>query len=756
MGLLLLSALVFLGLAIGESSQGDCPDYNGVIYFPDPDCTKFWYGANGQAYQKTCPSGLYFNAKLEVCDYPENTNCVSQCREEEPPCPCDSEPQCPGTEKPSPSPSTPSASTTQAPTPSTSPDRGDSCDALSSQCPAVDGQHPVYIPLDDCSKFCQCSNGVAYQHNCPANLHFNPVLNVCDYPENANCSGASGTTVPAPSPSSTTSAPAASSSQSPDGDSCYGLSSQCPAVDGPESVYIPLADCTKFCQCSNGVAYQHNCPANLHFNPVLNVCDYPENANCSGASGTTVPAPSPSSTTSAPATSSSQSPDGDSCYGLSSQCPAVDGPNSVYIPLADCTKFCQCSNGVAYQHNCPANLHFNPVLNVCDYPENANCSGASGTTVPAPSPSSTTSAPAPSSSQSPDGDSCYGLSSQCPAVDGPDSVYIPLADCTKFCQCSNGVAYQHNCPANLHFNPVLNVCDYPENANCSGASGTTVPAPSPSSTTSAPATSSSQSPDGDSCYGLSSQCPAVDGPDSVYIPLADCTKFCQCSNGVAYQHNCPANLHFNPVLNVCDYPENANCSGASGTTVPTPSPSSTTSAPAPSSSQSPDGDSCYGLSSQCPAVDGPDSVYIPLADCTKFCQCSNGVAYQHNCPANLHFNPVLNVCDYPENANCSGVSGTTVPTPAPSSSSEAPAPSSSQSPKEDSCGELSSQCPAEDGQYPVYIPLADCTKFCQCSNGRAYQHDCQPNQHFNPVKNVCDYPEDAGCTGVSGTTVSTS
>jgi hypothetical protein len=33
--------------------------------------------------------------------------------------------------------------------------------------------------------FCQCSNGVPYFQPCPSTLHFNPNLNVCDYPENA-------------------------------------------------------------------------------------------------------------------------------------------------------------------------------------------------------------------------------------------------------------------------------------------------------------------------------------------------------------------------------------------------------------------------------------------------------------------------------------------------------------------------------------------------------------------------------------------
>ncbi|WP_405699289.1 carbohydrate-binding module family 14 protein [Streptomyces sp. NBC_01383] len=38
---------------------------------------------------------------------------------------------------------------------------------------------------DDPGSFFHCSHGVAYLKDCPSILHFNPVLKVCDWPENA-------------------------------------------------------------------------------------------------------------------------------------------------------------------------------------------------------------------------------------------------------------------------------------------------------------------------------------------------------------------------------------------------------------------------------------------------------------------------------------------------------------------------------------------------------------------------------------------
>jgi hypothetical protein len=56
-------------------------------------------------------------------------------------------------------------------------------------CPYPDPfDHTVLLPdHTDCSRFFMCSNGKPVQHHCPAGLHFNELLKVCDYPHNVNC-----------------------------------------------------------------------------------------------------------------------------------------------------------------------------------------------------------------------------------------------------------------------------------------------------------------------------------------------------------------------------------------------------------------------------------------------------------------------------------------------------------------------------------------------------------------------------------------
>jgi hypothetical protein len=60
--------------------------------------------------------------------------------------------------------------------------------------------------------------------------------------------------------------------------------------------------------------------------------------------------------------------------GMVPTCPFPDLAYSVFFPHPnDCHYFFHCSNGVAYCKKCPAGLHWNTVLDTCDYPYSAGC-----------------------------------------------------------------------------------------------------------------------------------------------------------------------------------------------------------------------------------------------------------------------------------------------------------------------------------------------------------------------------------------------
>ncbi|GIZ00821.1 uncharacterized protein CEXT_417521, partial [Caerostris extrusa] len=103
-------------------------------------------GIDGQF--KSCQSGLHFNAKLNVCDYPDKAGCDSEIVEK----------------------------------PDKIPKIG-----IDGQCPKEDSENPVLLPHKNCTKFYMCHNGVPLVKSCQTGLHFNAKLNVCDYPDKAGC-----------------------------------------------------------------------------------------------------------------------------------------------------------------------------------------------------------------------------------------------------------------------------------------------------------------------------------------------------------------------------------------------------------------------------------------------------------------------------------------------------------------------------------------------------------------------------------------
>uniref|UniRef100_A0ABD2WT99 Chitin-binding type-2 domain-containing protein n=1 Tax=Trichogramma kaykai TaxID=54128 RepID=A0ABD2WT99_9HYME len=266
------------------------------------------------------------------------------------------------------------------------------------------------------------------------------------------------------------------------------------------------------------------------------------------------------------------------CVG---SCPKFNGCNSVYLAHRNCEKFCQCSNGRPIVMDCPAKLHFNIRLNVCDYPRRAGCPEIK--TIPPTnncrlSPKVTPRTPkyqgvsiirqserleTPHNynfkvSTEQDSDYCKGY---CPRVDGYNSVYLPHVNCRKFCQCFIGHAVVFDCPGNLHFNTKLNVCDWPQNAGCTGVQNPNNRFSEESNISLKPLVVVKDSNSPKYCQGTCSQFVIY---SSTYMPNAFCNRFCQCANGRPYVFECPQHLHFNPKLNVCDWPHNAQCTGIGG------------------------------------------------------------------------------------------------------------------------------------------------------------------------------------------------
>ncbi|CAG9770094.1 unnamed protein product [Ceutorhynchus assimilis] len=643
----------------------DCPE---LVLIPDKICGKYWQCDNEVATELSCPKGLEFNPVRKVCDWPENAKCSGLGW-------CDEDLKCPPATKPT----TPTSTTKNPNAP---------------PCPC-DCKELVLIPSKNCGKYWQCDNEDATEINCPKGLEFNPDRKVCDWPANASCTGQGwcAEDLICPIPTKPTKPPAPSTTTK------NPRAPPCPC-DCTELVLIPDKICGKYWQCDNEVATELSCPKGLEFNPVRKVCDWPENAK--------------------------------------SPCPC-DCKELVLIPSKNCGKYWQCDNEDATEISCPKGLEFNPDRKVCDWPANASCTGQGwcAEDLICPIPTKPTKPPAPSTTTK------NPRAPPCPC-DCPELVLIPDKICGKYWQCDNEVATELSCPKGLEFNPVRKVCDWPENAKCSGLGWCDEDLKCPPATKPTTPSSTTKNPNAPPC--------PCDCEELVLIPSKNCGKYWQCDNEDATEINCPKGLEFNPDRKVCDWPANASCTGQGwcAEDLICPIPTKPTKPPAPSTTtENPRArklvkklnwfmfTECY-ISAPCPC-DCPELVLIPDKICGKYWQCDNEVATELSCPKGLEFNPVRKVCDWPENAKCSGLGWCDEDLKCPPATKPTTPTSTTKNPN-------APPCPCDCPEL-VLIPSKNCGKYWQCENEDATEKSCPKGLEFNPDRKVCDWPANASCTG---------
>ncbi|KAL9704456.1 hypothetical protein quinque_007974 [Culex quinquefasciatus] len=311
----------------------------------------------------------------------------------------------------------------QACIPSIAAQNGGNC-AIDPRCPRFDtGDSAVLVPHPDCGKFYKCALGKACEYNCPANLHFNPILLTCDYPHVACCSR-------------------------------------------------DHSSCEKFYMCSGGEACEVDCPPGLHFNAQQSRCDYQDAACCD----TSIPC----ARTNLEVPMSSCIPD--------VRCSLYENPfDPTHLPHpTNCNRFYKCSYGKACELPCPQGQHFSVAMNRCEFPEVAccdksiRCSGPYAVSdlypetrdepikpaepvEPREEPTKAPNAPTPESIRI---NTCFEAQ-QCPDGDGRMNQLMRHNDCTKFFSCFQGTICEFVCPIGLHFNERSKVCDKPEIAQCS-------------------------------------------------------------------------------------------------------------------------------------------------------------------------------------------------------------------------------------------------------------------------------------------------
>ncbi|GJQ81027.1 hypothetical protein Trydic_g21839 [Trypoxylus dichotomus] len=343
------------------------------------------------------------------------------------------------------------------------------------------------------SLFIECNGGISEVLTCIEGLHFDPDRGYCNFPEEANCTA--------------------------DEDNNESVFT-CPE-DG-QSFHPFSKNCTLFIECNNGMSEVLTCIESLHFDPNRGYCNFPEEANC---------------------TEEYPSEEDD---GNLIACP--ESGQSFHPHPRNCSLFIECNHGNSEVLACIDGLHFDPTRGYCNFPDEANCKMQQ----------------TDDGNKVRDNSSIYRLGSiklgsdyrkrherdikgeqadrSCPP-EGQHFFPYPYA-CSQFIECNDGVYKIVNCIPGLHFNAGLGWCDFPETSGCV------------ESTLPPPTTTEKPKDEG----GPVGECPPINGEYVDFLTDSkDCTIFYMCNWGTPIQMQCPSILHFNPTLNVCDWPLDAGC-----------------------------------------------------------------------------------------------------------------------------------------------------------------------------------------------------
>ncbi|CAH2011482.1 unnamed protein product [Acanthoscelides obtectus] len=383
---MLLQVLV---VALGVVTATHRDECRGMLPAPTENCNEYILHHNGKPFVNECPEGLLFDKNRLICDLPENTECL----------------------------------------------KPNECIKHGIECKSDSG-HPVFRPHPNCTQFCECSNGIPYVRNCPSNLHWNPTLNACDWPEHAGCAAARQNTTRTTASAYTTSHQNVTTSSQNTTTSAPRTTSQNATRITTSHPHTTSQNTTRTTIPASSTTRQQSPRTTSSPNTTSHVT-----RRSSEASETTTPSEDQIGT--------------EICLKEGVVC---HWNEPAYQAISDCSKFCQCANGRPFLKTCPGGLHFNSRINVCDWPSQAGCDTNRTTTEKTITDRS--------EDKESEVNECHKEHIKCPVVDPRTPVYRAVSDCHQFCECANGRPFLFDCPDGTLFNEKLNVCDHAYNVKC--------------------------------------------------------------------------------------------------------------------------------------------------------------------------------------------------------------------------------------------------------------------------------------------------
>lgn len=408
----------------------------------------------------SCPRGLHFNRELSECDFQWRANCLglSSFAGADDQCTCD----CCAEECQDPideveesttedcDPDTTTKSSVTSPPDSTDTTNPDDTTTTSEPTPSRPGVVPSYCSSNrtecakettgtklempgECVRFIQCSNGCVEELSCPSGLYFSVGLQQCDHPNNVKCKPTAGVE---------------GEIEGPSGTPC---SDQGDCAEQPDGTLFPDPDSNGFfiCQCQCPIAMP--CDPALQFNPAVNVCDWVKETPTESAASASV-----------------LCPDGLVYNETSVQCDYPEG----YVPQVPCnttSQVCQgqpegelfqvngtcnmfykCNFNCAVEQWCPNNLVFDPVQEMCVYPQDYKCEWEY---TPPSGPNA-----GPSGIACESNGRCLGQS---------EGSYFPSkTNCGQFVICQCECEVEMKCPDGLYWDQEGLTCNYASEVTC--------------------------------------------------------------------------------------------------------------------------------------------------------------------------------------------------------------------------------------------------------------------------------------------------
>ncbi|KYN12264.1 Peritrophin-1, partial [Trachymyrmex cornetzi] len=603
-------------------------------------CNRYYDCIDGEKILQTCPIGKHFDYVREICDWVSVVKCIR-------------------------------------PIPTFNILTSD-IDDYNTTC-APEGR--AFQHDTDCSAYYLCSNGEKILRQCMEGLHFNMIIQICDYPQKSCDLNRSSPRINL---------------------------DICPPSDSVQEVFLPHeCECTQYYECINGKKFLRFCPNRLHFDPVWQICNDPIEAKCVAD---TISTTSTSIFTTLSTTEAIDEP--------RTTCPPKGSTEKLRLPHpCICNQYYECVEGDKVLRTCPIDMYFDDATEVCDWSTEVKCI-----------------------SQFPSHDiqiNDYDINNKC----SPNGrAFNHENSCTEYYLCSEGEKVLQYCLEGLHFNVSIQMCDYPQKKCDLTISDTPRPQPIPT-------------------VALNI-CPP-DSMQQVLLPHeCDCTQYYECIDGKQILRDCSDGLHYDYVRQICNVPIEAKCNDFT-TTIPE---SSFPTIPDSSKLtrdknnikkinkivQNLDPSTCIGT---CPEEDPDFAVLLPNDDCKKFCMCSGGVAWVQPCPDPLYFDSVEKICKKKKDAVC-GVRSynqdsnfMTDKTVDNDYSMKTLTTENNERATYDNLDPSTciGTCPEEDPDYAVLLPNDDCKKFCMCSGGVAWVQPCPDPLYFDSVQKICKKKKQAVC-----------